>query len=67
MNAKTIGWEMVEEIGISIPNPRSVGRMPIPPGLSPQQLANIEAEIDRINAEADARFKAEQAELENLP
>lgn len=61
------GWAMYEEIAISIPNPRSMVRMPIPPGLSPEQLARIEAEIDRINAEADAQFKAEQAELENLP
>ena len=47
------GWAMYEKIALSIPNPRSVVRMPIPPGLSPEQLARIEAEIDRINAEAD--------------
>lgn len=44
-------WAAYETIGVGIPNPRGVVRMPIPPGLSPEQLARIEAEIDRINAE----------------
>jgi hypothetical protein len=52
--AKPKGFAAYETIGIGIPNPRAVVRMPIPPGLSPEQLARIEAEIDRINAEADA-------------
>lgn len=48
-----VGFEMWEDIGIGIPNPRSVVRMPIPPGLTPEQLVRIEAEIDRINAELE--------------
>jgi hypothetical protein len=56
MNAPR-GWAAYEEIGMSIPNPRSVIRIPIPPGLTDEQLAAIEAEIDRINAEL-----AEEAE-----
>lgn len=61
---KVRGFEAYEDIAISIINPRPVARMPIPPGLTSQQLANIEAEIDHINAEEDARLKAEQAEAE---
>jgi hypothetical protein len=49
------GFEAYEDIGIGIPNPRSVHRWPIPEGLSPEQLAAIEAEIDRINAEEEAK------------
>ena len=64
---KVRGFEAYEDIAISIINPRLMVRMPIPPGLTSQQLANIEAEIDRINAEEDVRFKAEQAEVEKLP
>jgi hypothetical protein len=49
------GFEAYEDIGIVIPNPRSVVRIPIPEGLSPEQLAAIEAEIDRLNAEEEAK------------
>lgn len=34
MNTKVTGWTIPEKIGIGIPNPRGVARMPIPPGLS---------------------------------
>lgn len=47
------GFEAYEDIGVGIPNPRSVVRVPIPEGLSSEQLAAIEAEIDRINAEEE--------------
>jgi hypothetical protein len=49
----TKGFEAYEIIGIGIPNPRSVVRMPIPEGLSPEQLAGIEAAIDLINTQED--------------
>ena len=69
MTPKVQGFEVWETIGVSIPNPRSVVRMPIPPGLTPEQLARIEAEINRINAELEAQLKAEMdlnnAEREN--
>lgn len=45
------GFEMYETLGVTTPNPRSVCRMPIPPGLSREELERIEKEIDRINAE----------------
>ncbi len=54
MKSPVVGWNAYEVIGIGIPNPRAVVRMPIPPGLSDEQLAHIEAEIDRINAELAA-------------
>lgn len=47
---RVVGWEAYEEIGVSIPNPRAVTRIPIPPGLTKQQLDALEAEIDRLNA-----------------
>lgn len=49
------GFEAYEDIGVGIPNPRSVVRVPIPEGLSSEQLAAIEAEIDRINTEEEAK------------
>ena len=62
--AKVIGFTAVETIGIGIPNPRAVVRVPVPEGLTPEQLqrfeaiiaqweeeAKIEAEIDRILCE----------------
>lgn len=53
MSEKKVGFEVYERIGIGIPNPRNVTKWVIPPGLTKEQLAAIEAEIDRINAELD--------------
>jgi hypothetical protein len=50
---------MIETVAIGIPNPRSVVSMPIPPGLSSEQIARIEAEIDRINAELEVTNEQE--------
>jgi hypothetical protein len=50
-----MGFSAWETIGMSIPNPRAVVRWPIPPDLTPEQLAAIEAEIDRINAQLEAQ------------
>jgi len=47
--SKPTAWSMSETIAIGIPNPRVVHRMPIPPGLSPEALARIEAMIDQAN------------------
>lgn len=46
-------WSCYETIGISIPNGRAVTRTTIPSDLTDQQMADLEAWIDRINAEAD--------------
>lgn len=54
MTKKVIGWAVTAVVGITIPNPRSVVRMIVPPNLTPEQYAAIEAEIDRINAAIDA-------------
>jgi hypothetical protein len=42
-----------ETIGIGIPNPRAVVRVPVPPDLTPEQLAALEAWIVESNAELD--------------
>ena len=49
---KSIGWSAYEVVGISIPNPGSIVRVPVPPGLSREALDRLEREIDRINAES---------------
>lgn len=41
-------WNITEIIGIGIPNPQSVARMPMP-NLTPEQQANIEKIIDKLN------------------
>lgn len=48
-----------ETIGIGIPNPRAVTRVPVPPDLTPEQLAELEAWIDETNARLDTELKAE--------
>jgi hypothetical protein len=53
------GWDFFEEIGISIPNPRSVVRMPIPKDLSPEQLVRLDAAFAELEAEQKAAFEAE--------
>jgi len=53
------GFEVWETIGIGIPNPRAVVRVPVPKDLTPEQLAELEAWIDKTNAELLAKFEAE--------
>ena len=65
MSQKIRGFSAWETIGMSIPNPRAVVRIPVPSDLTPEQLDELEAAIDRINAEADAELKANQAEWGN--
>jgi hypothetical protein len=47
---KPTGFAAEEAIGIGIPNPRAVRRIPVPDDLTPEQLAALEKEIDRVNA-----------------
>ena len=47
---KPTGFAAEEVIGIGIPNPRAVRRIPVPEDLTPEQLAALEKEIDRANA-----------------
>lgn len=44
------GFEVYEIIGVGIPNPRSVTRIPVPPDLTPDELAELECTIDQINS-----------------
>jgi len=46
-------WGMFEDVGFGIINPRKVFRLPIPEGLSPEQLDRIDKEIDKLNEEMD--------------
>jgi hypothetical protein len=57
---RVVGWEAYEKIGIGIPNPRAVTRIPIPPGLTKEQLDAIERAIDILNAEQEALEAAEE-------
>lgn len=52
-------WAAYETIGIGIPNPRAVVRIPVPEDLTPEQLAELEAWIDKTNAELLAKLDAE--------
>jgi hypothetical protein len=52
-------WAAYEIIGMGIPNPRAVTGILVPPDLTSEQLANLEAAIDRINAELEAKLDAE--------
>ena len=54
-------WSASETIGMSIPNPRAVGRITIPKDLTPKQLAWLERWIDETNAQ----LAAEQAALDD--
>jgi hypothetical protein len=58
------GFEMWERIGIGIPNPRAVVRIPVPKDLTPEQLAELEAWIDKTNAELEAHGAIPQCTLE---
>jgi hypothetical protein len=53
------GFEAYETLGIAIPNPRSVIRIPVPPDLTPEQLAELEAWIDKTNAELEVKAREE--------
>ena len=63
-------WEV---IGLDLPNPRGVTRIPIPPDLTREQLAELEAWIEAVNREAEMSFalemeaarRAEQEEQES--
>jgi hypothetical protein len=64
--SKVQGFEAYETIGIGILNPRAVTRTLVPKDLTPEQLADLEAFIDKYNAEADRQLKAEIAAEEAL-
>jgi hypothetical protein len=53
------GWILQETIGIGIPNPRPVVRIPIPKDLTPEQLDRLDAMIDHLNmlAEIDEEWE----------
>ena len=51
------GFAAYETIGISIPNPRSCVRMPIPKDLSPEQLVRLDAALAELEAEQKAAME----------
>lgn len=56
--SKPIGFNVTETLGMVIPNPRAVVRIPVPKDLTPEQLAWLEAWIDATNAALEAEEKA---------
>jgi hypothetical protein len=57
MSTKVVGFH-VEEIGIGIPNPRAVVRMPVPENLTPEQLERLERAIEEWNAKLEEEENA---------
>ena len=53
--SKMRGWSAVETIAMCIPNPRSVVVIPVPKDLTQEQLAELEAWIEKTNAEEEAK------------
>lgn len=50
---KPQGWYLEEVVGMSILNPRSSFRIPVPPGLSPEELRKIDELVDEFNSKED--------------
>lgn len=53
-SSKPTGFNVSQIIGLSIVNPRTFYRIPIPRDLTPEQLAKLEAWIDEENAKLAA-------------
>jgi hypothetical protein len=61
MTNKVIGWDMWEEIGIGIPNPRACIRFPKPDWMSQEEFERL---ITHLEAEAAKKEAEEQVEYE---